>query len=81
MAADFIDLKSPYRAGHSRRCAELAADAAGLLGSSDEEVTTLRRAALVHELGTTAIPNSILDKSGALTRAELDSVEVDVVIR
>ena len=76
VAADFIDLKSPYRAGHSRRCAELAADAAGLLGSSDEEITTLRRAALVHELGTTAIPNSILDKTGALTRAELDSVEL-----
>jgi HD-GYP domain-containing protein (c-di-GMP phosphodiesterase class II) len=29
--ADFIDLKSPYRAGHSRRCAELAADAAKVL--------------------------------------------------
>ena len=28
VAADFIDLKSPYRAGHSRRCAQLAADAA-----------------------------------------------------
>lgn len=27
MAADFIDLKSPYRSGHSRRCADLAADA------------------------------------------------------
>ena len=28
VAADFIDLKSPYMGGHSRRCAELAADAA-----------------------------------------------------
>ena len=28
VAADFIDLKSPYMAGHSRRCAQLAADAA-----------------------------------------------------
>ncbi len=76
VAADFIDLKSPYRAGHSRRCAQLAADAAEVLGFSDEEITTLRRAALVHELGTTAIPNSILDKPGSLTRAELDSVEL-----
>ncbi len=75
VAADFIDLKSPYRAGHSRRCAQLAADAAGLLGCSEEEITTLRRAALVHELGTTAIPNSISDKPGPLTRAELDRVE------
>ena len=28
VVADFIDLKSPYMGGHSRRCAELAADAA-----------------------------------------------------
>ena len=32
VAADFIDLKSPYRAGHSRRCAQLAADAAEVFG-------------------------------------------------
>jgi HD-GYP domain-containing protein (c-di-GMP phosphodiesterase class II) len=76
VAADFIDLKSPYMAGHSRRCAQLSADAAAQLGCSDDEITTLRRAALVHEFGTTAIPNSILDKTGALTRAEFDRVEV-----
>jgi HD-GYP domain-containing protein (c-di-GMP phosphodiesterase class II) len=63
-------------AGHSRRCAKLSADAATQLGCSDGEITTLRRAALVHEFGTTAISNSILDKSSALTRAEFDRVEV-----
>ena len=59
VAADFIDLKSPYRAGHSRRCAELAAEAAKVLGSTDDEIAMLRWAALVHEFGTTGIPNSI----------------------
>ncbi len=54
----FIDLKSPYMAGHSRRCAQLAADATQL-GFADGAVLTLRRAALVHEFGTTAVPNSI----------------------
>ena len=43
VVADFIDLKSPYMGGHSRRCAELAADAARVLGLDDEAVTTLRR--------------------------------------
>jgi HD-GYP domain-containing protein (c-di-GMP phosphodiesterase class II) len=76
VAADFIDLKSPYRAGHSRRCTQLAADAVRLLGSTEAETTTLRRAALLHELGMTAIPNSILDKRGPLTRAEFDRVEL-----
>jgi HD-GYP domain-containing protein (c-di-GMP phosphodiesterase class II) len=75
VAADFIDLKSPYMAGHSRRCAQLVSDAARLLGSTDDEITTLGRAALLHEFGITAVPNSILDKSGPLTRAEFDRVE------
>jgi HD-GYP domain-containing protein (c-di-GMP phosphodiesterase class II) len=76
VVADFIDLKSPYRAGHSRRCAELAAQAAKALGSDDDEIAMLRWAALVHEFGTAGIPDSIWDKPGPLTRAELDRVEL-----
>src|SRR5207344_2765878 len=66
VAADFIDLKSPFMGGHSRRCAQLAADAGQVLGFTEEAITALRRAALVHDFGTTAVPNSIWDKPGAL---------------
>ena len=45
-------------------------------GSPDAEVTTLRRAALVHDFGTTVVPNSIWDKPGPLTRSEFDRVEL-----
>ncbi len=76
LAADFIDLKSPYMIGHSRRCAALAIDSARVLGLDDEEVTRLGRAALVHDFGTTAVSNSIWDKPGALTRTEFDRVEL-----
>jgi HD-GYP domain-containing protein (c-di-GMP phosphodiesterase class II) len=76
VVADFIDLKSPYMAGHSRRCAKLCDDAAAVLGITDGARTKLRRAALVHDFGTTAIPNSIWDKPGPLTRAEFDRVEL-----
>ena len=76
VAADFIDLKSPYMGGHSRRCAELAADAARVLGLEEEAVTTVHRAALVHDFGTTVVPNSIWDKPGPLTRTEFDRVEL-----
>lgn len=75
VAADFIDLKSPYMAGHSRRCAQLAEDAGLRLRLSTDGVETVRRAALVHEIGTTAVPNSIWDRPGPLTRAERDRVE------
>jgi len=76
VAADFIDLKSPFMAGHSRRCAALVADAAEVLGFPAEAITALRRAALVHDFGITAVPNSIWDKPGALTRTEFDRVEL-----
>ena len=76
MAADFIDLKSPYMGGHSRRCAQLATDAARVLGFTDDVDHHDRRAALVHDFGTTAVPNSIWDKPGSLTRAEFDRVEL-----
>ncbi|HET6174501.1 MAG TPA: HD domain-containing phosphohydrolase [Gaiellales bacterium] len=76
VASDFIDLKSPFMGGHSRRCAQLAEDAARVLGLSDDATTTLRRAALVHDFGATAVPNSIWDKPGSLTRTEFDRVEL-----
>jgi HD-GYP domain-containing protein (c-di-GMP phosphodiesterase class II) len=76
VAADFIDLKSPYMGGHSRRCAELAADAGRVLGLDEEAIATLRHAALVHDFGTTVVPNSIWDKPGPLTRTEFDRVEL-----
>ncbi len=76
VAADFIDLKSPYMAGHSRRCAELSADAARQLGLNEDAVTMVLRAALVHDFGTTGVSNSILDKPGPLTRSEFDRVEL-----
>src|SRR3954462_6549933 len=76
VVADFIDLKSPYMGGHSRRCAELAADAARVLGVAEDDVATLRRAALLHDFGTTVVPNSIWDKPGLLTRTEFDRVEL-----
>jgi HD-GYP domain-containing protein (c-di-GMP phosphodiesterase class II) len=76
LAADFIDLKSPYMSGHSRRCAQLAADAGRLLDFSEDAALALGRAALVHDFGTTGVPNSIWDKPGTLTRAEFDRVEL-----
>jgi HD-GYP domain-containing protein (c-di-GMP phosphodiesterase class II) len=76
VAADFIDLKSPFMNGHSRRCAALAADAAKALGCGAEDVTAVRRAALLHDFGTTGVSNSIWDKPGSLTRSEFDRVEL-----
>jgi HD-GYP domain-containing protein (c-di-GMP phosphodiesterase class II) len=39
-------------------------------------VIALRQAALVHDFGTTAVSNAILDKPTALTRTEFDRIEL-----
>ena len=76
VVADFTDLKSPFMAGHSRQVAALTAAACERAGLPPAEVRRARRAGLVHDLGRTAIPNSIWDKPGPLTRAERDRVQL-----
>ena len=74
--ADFVDLKSPHFAGHSRGVADLAAAAARRAGHPGEEVQTVRRAGLVHDLGRSGVPNTIWDKPGPLTALERERVEL-----
>jgi HD-GYP domain-containing protein (c-di-GMP phosphodiesterase class II) len=68
--ADLVDLKSPYLAGHSRGVANLAGEAAGLIGLTDTERSTIRRAGLLHDLGRLGVSNAIWDKPGPLTEVE-----------
>ncbi|HEX3691696.1 MAG TPA: HD domain-containing phosphohydrolase [Solirubrobacteraceae bacterium] len=74
--AGFVDLKSPWTIGHSQGVAELAAQAAGSLGLSDDDVILVRRAGLVHDLGRLGVSNTIWDKRGPLTAAELERVRL-----
>ena len=74
--ADFVDLKSPFFAGHSRGVADLAAAAARRTGHPADDVRTVRRAGLVHDLGRTGVPNTIWDKPGPLTGVERERVEL-----
>jgi HD-GYP domain-containing protein (c-di-GMP phosphodiesterase class II) len=74
--AAFADLKSPFTRGHSAGVAALAEGAARHAGLGKPEAADLRRAALVHDLGRTGIPNGIWDKPGPLTRAEWERVRL-----
>jgi HD-GYP domain-containing protein (c-di-GMP phosphodiesterase class II) len=73
---DFADLKSPWFSGHSARVAEVAAAAAMHLHLPTEEITRLRRAALVHGLGRAGVPNTIWDKADALTISERERMQL-----
>ena len=68
--ADFVDLKCPCTAGHSREVATLAA------GASPSDSGTLRWAGLVHDLGRVSVPNGIWDKPSKLTDGEWERVRL-----
>jgi len=74
--ADFADLKSMWTTGHSRGVADLAERAASLAGLAAAEVVTLRRAALVHDIGRVAVPVGVWGKPGPLTRGEHEQVRL-----
>lgn len=74
--ADFTDLRSPCRAGHSRAVAELAARAGETLGLPAAEVRSLRRAGLVHEIGMHGLPATILEKPGPLSVNETERMRM-----
>jgi len=72
--ADFADVKSPFTLGHSRGVAGLAAAAAASVGLPGDDVTLVRRAALVHDVGTIGVSDALLNRPGPLTKAELERV-------
>jgi HD-GYP domain-containing protein (c-di-GMP phosphodiesterase class II) len=63
-------------AGHSRGVADLAERAACVAGLAAAEVVTLRRAALVHDIGRVAVPVSVWAKPGPLSRGEHEQVRL-----
>jgi HD-GYP domain-containing protein (c-di-GMP phosphodiesterase class II) len=68
--ADFADLKSPLRLGHSRGVAELAYRAGAGLGLGAADLVMLRRAALVHDLGMIGVPSGVWDEPGEWSIAQ-----------
>jgi len=68
--AGIVDAKSPYTGAHSARVAEVAVAVARELGWSQELVEETRSAGLLHDIGKLSVPNSILDKPGALEPPE-----------
>jgi HD-GYP domain-containing protein (c-di-GMP phosphodiesterase class II) len=74
--ADFADLKSMWTLGHSRGVAVLAGHAGAAAGLTEAEVVTLRRAALVHDIGRVTVPFGVWARPGPLTRGEREQVRL-----
>jgi putative nucleotidyltransferase with HDIG domain len=65
-----VDARDSYTAGHSRRVQQLSLAIGRELGLSQAELDLLGHAALFHDIGKLAIPDSILLKPASLTAEE-----------
>jgi diguanylate cyclase (GGDEF)-like protein len=61
-----VDARDTYTAGHSRRVQEIAVAIGRELGLDGPELESLSFAALFHDVGKLAVPDSVLLKSGPL---------------
>lgn len=75
-----LELRDPYVLGHSRHVARYAAAIGKELSLPVEQLEILRKAALLHDIGKLAIPDSILSKSGPLTEGEYEQIKEHPVV-
>jgi HD-GYP domain-containing protein (c-di-GMP phosphodiesterase class II)/DNA-binding CsgD family transcriptional regulator len=71
--AAFADLKGTHLIGHSSAVARLAGEAARLLGADPGPVT---QAALVQDLGRSAVSSAVWDRAGPLGSADWERVRL-----
>lgn len=65
-----MDQRTPERAGHSQRVADYALALARALGMPEDEMSALRIAAVIHDIGMFSLPDSLLRKPAGLSDSE-----------
>ena len=65
-----IEARDPYTHGHCARLSEFSAHLGERLGLPDDDITALRRAGIVHDIGKVVVPDAILLKPAPLTAEE-----------
>jgi response regulator RpfG family c-di-GMP phosphodiesterase len=76
--AGALDLRDNETAGHSDRVMAYAVGIAMAMGCSKEQLSTIARAALLHDIGKIGIPDAILMKPSPLTEEERSVMETHV---
>jgi putative two-component system response regulator len=75
-----LEAKDPGTEGHSERVVGYALQFAERLGMSEDELSVLRVASLVHDIGKVAVPDSILFKPARLTEDEMSIMRQHPVV-
>lgn len=65
-----VEMRDPHTAGHQQRAAQLACAIARELGLSEDQISGLRLAGLIHDIGKVRIPAEILMNPDGLSEPE-----------
>ena len=70
-----IEMKDPTTSGHAARVVDYTDNLAARCGVGEEQRSSLRMAALLHDIGKIGVPDHILTKPGPLTLDEMEVVK------
>ncbi|MBB6452497.1 HD-GYP domain-containing protein (c-di-GMP phosphodiesterase class II) [Salirhabdus euzebyi] len=70
-----LDARDPYTAGHSIRVADYAVEIGKRDGMSLDELTKLKKSALLHDIGKIGVRDDVLLKDGKLTAEEFEQIK------
>ena len=70
-----LELRNHDTVGHTLRVVDLAVNLATTMGLEGEELTHIRRGALLHDIGKMAIPDHILEKRGSHSDEESEIMQ------
>jgi putative nucleotidyltransferase with HDIG domain len=65
-----LEMRDSSTENHTRRVTEMTVRLAQAMGITGEDLTQIRRGAILHDIGKMAIPDHILRKTGSLTEEE-----------
>jgi len=65
-----LDLRDRETEGHSRRVVEYTTRLANQIGLDKETIKSIRRGALIHDIGKIGVPDAVLHKPGSLNEEE-----------
>ncbi|HUA21391.1 MAG TPA: HD domain-containing phosphohydrolase [Bryobacteraceae bacterium] len=75
-----IDAKDHTTHDHLQRVQLYAIEIGKDLGLGEQELDALRAAAVLHDIGKLAVPESIISKPGKLTRSEFEKMKIHPVV-
>ena len=78
--ATTVEMRDPYTAGHQRRVTKLAIAIADEMGLSEDQISGLRLAGLVHDIGKTRVPVEILTNPTRLSGAEFSIIKTHPLV-